>query len=90
MRAGVGSSALKFTKSAVREAFSSAVASSGHPDASLVFTASVYQEKLQALVDEIGRGVPFLDALTFGEIGSFHDVPLFHSKTVSAAVLGSA
>ena len=49
-----------------------------------------YPKEVQALVDGIGPGVPLLGALTFGEIGSFHDVPLFHNKTVTMAVLGSA
>ena len=48
-----------------------------------------YTRELQALVDGIGPDVPLLGALTFGEIGSFHEVPLFHNKAVAVAVLGS-
>lgn len=44
----------------------------------------------RALTSGVGVDVPFLGALSFGEIGSFKDVPLFHNKTVAVAVLGTA
>jgi hypothetical protein len=47
-----------------------------------------YSREVQSLVDGTGPGVPLLGALTFGEIGSLRDVPLFHNKTVAIAVLG--
>lgn len=75
-----------------------AVAEVGTPRLALAFDCisrfilmgNGYSKELQALVDGIGPGVPLLGALTFGEIGSYHDVPLFHNKTVAVAVLGDA
>ena len=48
-----------------------------------------FNEEIDALVSGVGEDVPFLGALTFGEIGSFEEVPLFHNKTIAAAVLGN-
>jgi hypothetical protein len=49
-----------------------------------------FGQELRALSSGVGVDVPFLGALSFGEIGSFKDVPLFHNKTVAVAVLGTA
>jgi len=48
-----------------------------------------FEQELTAISESTGRDVPVLAALTFGEIGSYIDVPLFHNKTVAVAVLGS-
>ena len=48
-----------------------------------------FGRELKALTSGVGLDVPLLGALSFGEIGSFKDVPLFHNKTVAVAVLGA-
>lgn len=47
-----------------------------------------FEEELETIREAIGHDVPLLGALTFGEIGSYSDVPLFHNKTVSCTVIG--
>jgi hypothetical protein len=46
-----------------------------------------FGEELRA-VNEVLAGIPVLGMLTFGEIGSYADAPLFHNKTIAVAVLG--
>lgn len=47
-----------------------------------------FQRELRVIREKIGENIPFLGALTFGEIGSYEDVPLFHNKTAVVCVLG--
>ncbi|MBS3817381.1 MAG: FIST C-terminal domain-containing protein [Candidatus Thermoplasmatota archaeon] len=47
-----------------------------------------FKKELKSIRESIGEDVPILGALTFGEIGSYSDVPLFHNKTVSCTVIG--
>lgn len=47
-----------------------------------------FQNELKSIEKSIGEDVPILGALSFGEIGSYSDVPLFHNKTVSCTVIG--
>jgi len=42
-----------------------------------------FNRELNAIRKCIGEDVPTLGFLTFGEIGAFRDVPLFHNKTTS-------
>ena len=48
-----------------------------------------FEEELRAIRNAIGMKVPILGALSFGEVGSYANVPQFHNKTVTIAVLGS-
>lgn len=48
-----------------------------------------FGKELKIIKESIGIGVPILGALTFGEVGSYVDVPQFHNKTVAIAVGGS-
>ncbi len=45
-----------------------------------------FNKELQVLIRAVGEDVPMLGTLTFGEVGSYEDVPLFHNKTLTAAV----
>ncbi len=45
-----------------------------------------FQEEIQVLRETVGPDVPLLGALTFGEIGSHDNVPIFHNKTTVVAV----
>ncbi len=47
-----------------------------------------FREEIKALLETIGSEVPMLGALTFGEVGCFNSVPLFHNKTTVVAVGG--
>lgn len=47
-----------------------------------------FPKEVAALAAGAGPGVPLLGALTFGEIGSYDRVPLFHNKTIAVAALG--
>ncbi len=49
---------------------------------------SRFQDEIFSLRRTVGEDVPLLGALTFGEVGSYQDVPLFHNKT-TAVVVGS-
>ena len=49
-----------------------------------------FGEEIQAIREAVGKGVPLLGALVFGEIGSYEDIPLFHNKTTVVAVGGGA
>ena len=42
---------------------------------------SRFLTELRCIRQAIGPGIPILGALTFGEIGAFNDVPLFHNKS---------
>lgn len=55
-----------------------------------VLMGSRFDEEVRLIQRGVGTETPLLGALTFGEIGSFGDVPLFHNKTVSVAVLGDS
>ncbi|NCC49872.1 MAG: hypothetical protein EOM20_01525 [Spartobacteria bacterium] len=46
-----------------------------------------FNRELAAIQEELGEGVPMLGALTFGEVGSYVDVPMLHNKTTTIAVL---
>jgi len=48
-----------------------------------------FERELKAIREAIGMEVPILGSLTFGEVGSYADVPLFHNKTTVIAVGGS-
>ena len=48
-----------------------------------------FERELQAIREAVGMEVPMLGSLTFGEVGSYADVPLFHNKTTVIAVGGS-
>ncbi len=54
----------------------------------VVLMGDSFQKELQAIRSRIGEEVPFIGALTFGEIGAYEDVPLFHNKTAVVCVLG--
>jgi len=45
-----------------------------------------FDEEIRALCETVGPDLPILGALTFGEIGSHDNVPLFHNKTTVVAV----
>ncbi len=45
-------------------------------------------KELVAIGHGLGDKVPLMGTLTFGEIGSYVDVPLLHNKTTAIAVLG--
>lgn len=45
-----------------------------------------FAEEIRALCETVGPDLPILGALTFGEIGSHDNVPLFHNKTTVVAV----
>ncbi len=47
-----------------------------------------FVEEIQAIRQAVGEEVPLLGALSFGEIGSYVDVPLLHNKTTVIAVGG--
>jgi hypothetical protein len=49
-----------------------------------------FEREVAAVADGLGPEIPFLGALTFGEIGSFTDVPLFHNKTIAVAAFDDA
>jgi hypothetical protein len=48
-----------------------------------------FQKELSVIASAIGRDVPVLGALTFGEVGSYEDVPLLHNKTLTLAAAGN-
>lgn len=47
-----------------------------------------FERELKAIRQAVGMEVPILGCLTFGEVGSYADVPLFHNKTMVVAVGG--
>ena len=40
-----------------------------------------FHKELKRIIESTGQDVPLLGALTFGEVGSYIDVPLLHNKT---------
>ena len=48
-----------------------------------------FEKELRSIREAVGMEVPILGALTFGEVGSYNDAPLFHNKTVAIAVIGN-
>jgi len=79
-----------------REVAARAVAGLRSPQLALAFDCisryllmgTEFEREVAAVADGLGPEIPFLGALTFGEIGSFGDVPLFHNKTIAMAALG--
>jgi hypothetical protein len=49
-----------------------------------------FEKELQVMHESIGRQVPLIGILTFGEVGCFEDVPFLHNKTIVIAVGGTA
>jgi hypothetical protein len=45
-----------------------------------------FHEEIRVLREAVGLDVPILGALTFGEVGSYENAPLFHNKTTVVAV----
>lgn len=54
----------------------------------VVLMGDCFQRELQAVRSKVGENIPFIGALTFGEIGAYEDVPLFHNKTAVVCVMG--
>lgn len=48
-----------------------------------------FQRELEIITGSFDRDVPFLGALTFGEVGCHIDIPLYHNKTVALVSGGS-
>jgi hypothetical protein len=48
-----------------------------------------FKEELRIIRESIGREVPVLGALTYGEIGSYVGAPMFHNKSIAVVVLSS-
>jgi hypothetical protein len=48
-----------------------------------------FERELKAIREAVGMELPILGSLTFGEVGSYTDVPLFHNKTTVIAIGGS-
>jgi hypothetical protein len=46
-----------------------------------LFMGDEFHKELEVITESIGQNVPLLGALTFGEVGSYIDVPLLHNKT---------
>lgn len=49
-----------------------------------------FETELKVMHESIGRQVPLIGILTFGEVGCFDDVPFLHNKTIVIAVGSSA
>jgi hypothetical protein len=47
-----------------------------------------FKEELALIHGALGEAVPVLGCLTFGEVGSYVDFPLFHNKTLGMFVTG--
>jgi hypothetical protein len=45
-------------------------------------------DEAAVIQDGLGIPLPLLGLLTFGEVGAYNDVPLFHNKTLVVAVGG--
>jgi|Deesub1362B_J571_1020462.scaffolds.fasta_scaffold05168_3 hypothetical protein len=49
-----------------------------------------FKRELEVIKEAVGKNIPIIGALTFGEVGSYVDeVPLFHNKTLVLTVCGS-
>lgn len=46
-----------------------------------------FKEELSLISEILGEKVPIIGALTFGEVGSFANVPLFHNKTIAIGAI---
>lgn len=53
-----------------------------------VMLGDAFPRELAAIRQAIGEHVPLMGALTFGEVGGYVDVPLFHNKTLAVVVGG--
>lgn len=53
-----------------------------------LFLGEAFDREIQRLRHNIGETVPFLGALTFGEIGGETGLPSIHNKTLALAVFG--
>jgi hypothetical protein len=79
------------------EVAKNAVAGMAHPQFALVcecvsrylLMGDEFETELKAMHESIGRQVPLIGSLTFGEIGCFEDVPFLHNKTIVIAAGGS-
>ena len=47
-----------------------------------------FNDEIKAIQEVIGEDTPLLGALTFGEVGSYLDIPLLHNKTTVIAMGG--
>lgn len=81
---------------AARDAFQAALDGAGEPRFALLFDCVSRFLLVKGEVDDVGIGrevlgpsTPIVGLLTFGEVGTYNDVPLFHNKTMVAAVGGS-
>jgi hypothetical protein len=54
-----------------------------------LFMGSDFGQEVNAIKEAVGREVPLLGVLTFGEIGSHADFPQFHNKTLTLGVFGT-
>lgn len=48
-----------------------------------------FEKELGAIRESVGLDIPILGALTFGEVGSYDGIPLFHNKNTVITVGGS-
>lgn len=48
-----------------------------------------FQEEIEAIRETVGREIPMIGALTFGEVGCYDRAPLFHNKTTVVAAGGT-
>lgn len=48
-----------------------------------------FEKELNVIRETIGIDVPMLGVLTFGEVGSYTNAPLFHNKTLVLATIYS-
>jgi len=47
-----------------------------------------FERELEIIEETVGGNIPMLGALTFGEVGSYLDVPHFHNKTLVLTIGG--
>lgn len=80
---------------AARDAFHAALSGAGEPRFALLFDCVSRFLLVKGEVDDVGIGrevlgpsTPIVGILTFGEVGTYNDVPLFHNKTMVVAVGG--
>lgn len=45
-----------------------------------------FNDELRSISDALGADIPIIGALSFGEVGSFVDIPFFHNKTLAIAI----
>ncbi len=80
---------------AARDVFRAALSAVGEPKFALLFNCVSRFLLVRNEVDDVGIGrealgpsVPMAGILTFGEVGTYTDVPLFHNKTMVVAIGG--